>query len=159
MTTQIRALKSDDRRALEAVLRSDATFDSDEIDVALELVDDALAKASSDYWFQIAEVKGAVAGYICFGPTPMTDSTYDLYWIVTHAAFRGQKIAQTLIRSMEGSLLKRGPKAQIRVETSQTEGYGAARKLYDRMGYPEVARFANFYKQGDDLIVFFKSIP
>ncbi len=159
MTTQIRALKSGDRPALEAVLRSDATFDSDEIDVALELVDDALAKESSDYWFQIAEVEGAVAGYICFGPTPMTDSTYDLYWIVTHAEFRGQRIAQTLIRSMEQILLKRGPKAQVRVETSQTEGYGAARKLYDRMGYPEVARFTNFYKQGDDLIVFFKSIP
>jgi ribosomal protein S18 acetylase RimI-like enzyme len=86
----------------------------------------------------------------------MTVCTYDLYWIVTHAQARGQGVARALIEAMEAELRSRGPRAQIRVETSQTEGYGAARKLYDRMGYPEMARFANFYKEGDDLIVFYK---
>jgi ribosomal protein S18 acetylase RimI-like enzyme len=59
---------------------------------------------------------------------------------------------------MEEDLLKRGPKAQVRVETSQSEGYGAARKFYDRLAYPERARFKDFYKEGDDLIVFFKNL-
>ena len=155
---QLRDLNSEDRSALEGVLRSDGTFRDDEVDVALELIDDRIANPKSDYWFQIAEIDGKVAGYICFGPTPMTDCTYDLYWIVTHADARGKGVARQLVEAMEGQLKQRHASVNIRVETSQTEGYGAARKLYERLGYPEAARFANFYKSGDDLIVFYKTL-
>lgn len=158
MTVQIRTLHADDRELLEGILRSDQTFRDDEVSVALELVDDALANKDSDYWFRIAEIEGQAAGYLCYGPTPMTECTYDLYWIVTHAQHRGKRVAASMVEHMEADLLRRGPHAQVRVETSQSEGYGAARKLYDRLGYPEVARFQDFYKQGDDLIVFFKSL-
>ena len=158
MTVQIRNLQADDRSRLEGILRSDETFREDEVSVALELVDDALGDPKSDYWFRIAEVDGEAAGYLCYGPTPMTDCTYDLYWIVTHAGHRGKSVARSLVEYMERDLLERGPKAQIRVETSQSEGYGAARKFYDRLQYPEVARFKDFYKAGDDLIVFFKNL-
>lgn len=158
MSVQIRELRADDRRLLEGILRSDETFRDDEVAVALELVDDALGNKESDYWFRIAESEGHAAGYICYGPTPMTECTYDLYWIVTHAEHRGKRVARSLVEDMEAALLSRGPKAQVRVETSQSEGYGAARKLYERLGYPEVARFPDFYKAGDDLIVFYKSL-
>lgn len=158
MSVQLRSLEPTDRPVLEGILRSDGTFRDDEVDVALELVDDALANAESDYWFRIAVRDGQAAGYICFGPTPMTACTYDLYWIVVHAEHRGHGIARALIEDMEAALLAKGPRAQIRVETSQSEGYGAARKLYENLGYPETARFANFYSAGDDLIVFYKSL-
>ncbi len=158
MAAHIRKLDAGDRSLLEGILRSDATFTETEVGVALELVDDALGNAASDYWFRIAEIDGKAAGYICFGPTPMTSCTFDLYWIVTHAGARGKGVAGQLIRAMEAELQAGGKRAQVRVETSQSEGYGAARKLYDRMGYPEIARFADFYKEGDDLIVFYKSL-
>lgn len=158
MTVRIRKLQADDREALEGILRSDGTFRDDEVDVALELVDDALSRNDSDYWFRIAEVEGQPAGYLCYGPTPMTDCTFDLYWIVTHANHRGKRVARTLVEHMEADLLSLGPRAQVRVETSQSEGYGAARKFYDRLHYPEIARFKHFYKEGDDLIVFFKNL-
>ncbi len=158
MSVQLRTLKASDRPLLEGILRSDTTFRDDEISVALELVDDALGNAKSDYWFRLAERDGQAAGYICFGPTPMTKSTYDLYWIVVDAKHRGQGIARALIADMEQELGKRGDHAQIRVETSQSEGYGAARKLYENLGYPETGRFKDFYSPGDDLIVFYKSL-
>ncbi len=158
MSAVLRSLSNCDRPLIEGILRSDATFREDEVDVALELVDDALATSTSDYWFRIAEFDGEAAGYICFGPTPMTACTYDLYWIVVHKAHRGKGVARALISEMEAVLAERGPKAQVRVETSQTEGYGAARKLYESLGYPETARFADFYGPQDDLIVFYKCL-
>ncbi len=158
MSVALRNLKPSDRPILEGILRSDDTFRDDEVAVALELVDDALANPDSDYWFRLAEREGQAAGYLCFGPTPMTACTYDLYWIVVHAEHRGHGIARSLIDEMERALLARGPKAQIRVETSQSEGYGAARKLYEALGYPETARFSDFYGAGDDLIVFYKNL-
>ena len=147
-----------DRSVVEDILRSDDTFRDDEVSVAMELVDDALSCEKSDYWFRIARSGQAVAGYICFGPTPMTDSTFDLYWIVVHKEQRGKGVARFLIEEMEAHLRTLCDKPKVRVETSQTEGYGSARKLYERLGYPEQARFPDFYKSGDDLIVFFKCL-
>jgi ribosomal protein S18 acetylase RimI-like enzyme len=152
----IRAAAAGDRDALAAAIASDATFKPDEVAVALELVDAGL-DGSTDYQLLVAEVDGAVRGYVCFGPTPMTARTYDLYWIVVHADARGRGVAGALIRAMEALLVSRGG-ANIRVETSETEGYGAARALYARAGYPEAARMADFYSPGDALIVYYKTV-
>lgn len=157
-----RPLEPADRDALWAALRSDGTFGDDEVAVALELID-AAAEDSPDYWIRVAVLDPAgavherVAGYICYGPTPMTAATYDLYWIVTHAESRGRGVAGALIGAMEDHLRQRGGRS-VRVETSQTEGYGAARQLYARHGYPEAARFPDFYAPGDDLIVYYKQL-
>jgi len=159
MSIQIGPLSPSDRRGLEAALRSDDTFTANEIAVALELIDDAIDNDKSDYWVRVArdDADAEIAGYICFGPTPMTKSTYDLYWIVSHTNHRGKGVAGTLIRAMETELKGLSATA-IRVETSQTEGYGAARTLYAKYDYPETARFKDFYRPGDDLIVYYKRL-
>jgi ribosomal protein S18 acetylase RimI-like enzyme len=146
-----------DRAGLEEVLRSDETFRDDERAVALELIDAALT-GSDDYWLKIARLPALpVAGYVCYGPTPMTASTYDLYWIVTHADARGKGVAGALIGAMEDDLRARGATG-VRVETSELETYGAARTLYDRHGYPEAARLPHFYRRGDGLIIYYKQL-
>jgi len=157
MSMVIRKPAPPDRAGLEAALRSDGTFRADEVAVALELIDAALER-EGDYRLRVAEVeRSAIAGYICFGPTPMTAGTYDLYWVVTHAEWRGRGIARALIAAMESELRTAGA-TSIRVETSQTEGYGAARNLYVACDYPQAARFAEFYGPGDDLIVYYKRL-
>jgi ribosomal protein S18 acetylase RimI-like enzyme len=165
MPLTLRGLRSDDRPALEAVLRSDGTFRDDEVAVALELIDDALADSGSDYWVQIASdaweggesAAEQIMGYACFGPTPMTLSSYDLYWIVTRADARGRGVAGQLIAAMEADLRSRGATG-IRIETSELDSYGAARKLYTRHGYREVARIADFYRPGDALVTYYKRL-
>jgi ribosomal protein S18 acetylase RimI-like enzyme len=160
MSATVRAPRRDpdERDRLEAALRSDETFLEEEIAVALELIDSALDPRDHehDYTVLIADLVGfPVAGYICFGRTPMTDATWDLYWVVTHAEARGRGVARSLIRAMEHEVRDRGAR-QIRVETSQKDTHEAARRLYDRLGYPEQARFPDFYRAGDDLIVYYK---
>ncbi len=163
MSATIRAPRqdSDDRGLLEDALRSDATFTREEIAVAIELIESALEPrehSEHDYTVRIADLDGfPVAGYICFGRTPMTESTWDLYWVVTHADARGRGIARALIEAMEREVVRRGGKT-VRVETSQQESHEAARRLYDRLGYPVVARFPDFYRAGDDLIVYYKRL-
>jgi ribosomal protein S18 acetylase RimI-like enzyme len=159
VTLQVRPGQPGDRDALEAAIRSDATFRADEIAVALELVEEGVA-GSTDYEILVAvepDGDGRIAGYVCFGPTPMTRATFDLYWIVVHAEARGRGVAGALIRAMEAVIAGRGG-GNVRVETSETEGYGAARALYARAGYPEAARMADFYGPGDALIIYYKRI-
>lgn len=157
MSVDVRPLAAGDRAPLEAALRSDATFRDDEIAVALELIDEALGDPSSDYWIRVAEIGGEIAGYICFGPTPMTEAAYDLYWLVTAAAFRGRGVARALVTAVERELGDRGA-GGIRVETSDSEGYGAARRLYERLGYPVAGRLVDFYRPGDDLLIYYKRL-
>ncbi len=96
-------------------------------------------------------------GYVCYGPTPMTDGTYDLYWIASDPAVRGQGVGASLISGMEGDL-RRQKARLIRVETSATEAYGPTRGFYASMKYNEEARIRDFYKVGDDLIMLTKRL-
>ena len=155
---EIRSIVPGDRPLLEAMLA--ASFRPEEVIVALELIDHAL-EGSDDYWVRVgADVPGVpkgIAGYICFGPTPMTDATYDLYWIVTHPRARGRGVASALITSMENELRERAATG-IRVETSETENHDAARRLYARLDYPVAAHLADFYRAGDGLILYYKRL-
>ncbi len=105
----------------------------------------------------VAEVADRVAGYVCFGPTPMTEGTWDLYWIATHPSLRGHGVATALVEAMERQLREAGARL-VRVETSHQDDYGAAHRFYVRHQYPEVARLVDFYKPGDDLVIMMKRL-
>lgn len=155
----VRSARPDDRAALEAAIRSDGTFTADEVAVALELIDASLSRSSEpgDYQVRVVEHAGHVAGYVCFGRTPMTAATWDLYWVVVDAGARGRGLASVLIGAMEAEVAAAGG-GHVRVETSVTEGYGSARRLYDKLGYPLAARLPDFYAPGDDLLVYYKRV-
>lgn len=154
---RIRRLARPDRHSIEELIRSDDTFNEEEVTVALELVDSAIGHPGRDYHAIVCEDGGRILGYVCFGPTPMTVGTWDLYWIATHRAARGRGVATRLVDAMEAELLAAGARI-VRLETSQMESYGAARSFYARLGYVEVGRIPDFYKQGDDLITLAKRL-
>jgi ribosomal protein S18 acetylase RimI-like enzyme len=154
---RIRPVRAGDRDRLVQAIRSDATFREDEVAVAMELVDAAI-RGEPDYQLRVLEEDGVLAGYVCFGRTPMTEATWDLYWVVVDAAARGRGHAAALVGFLEGEVAAAGG-GHVRVETSVSDGYGAARRLYDKLGYPLAATFPDFYAPGDDLLVYYKRVP
>jgi ribosomal protein S18 acetylase RimI-like enzyme len=149
-----------DRAALAQLVSTDELFTAEEVAVALELIDGALAERG-DYFATVAELDGPwparLAGYVCYGPTPMTSGTWDLYWIVTHPEARGRGVARALIRRMEEELRAAGARL-VRVETSVLDNYGAAHRFYAQLQYPVVARVPDFYRPGDDLLLMMKRL-
>ena len=160
-----RPLVAADRDALAHLLRDGAPFGAEERAVALELIDAAVADLSrkpldalrSGYEIIIAEQADAIVGYLCYGATPMTEGTFDLYWIVTDRAHRGLGIARGLVNDMERALRRREGRL-VRVETSKLEAYGAARAFYAAIGYPVASVLPDFYRPGDDLITYLKAL-
>jgi ribosomal protein S18 acetylase RimI-like enzyme len=124
--------------------------------VAIELVEAALS-GSPDYLVRVAVRASEVVGYVVYGPTPMTDGTWDLYWIAADPALRGQGVGAALVSGMEGDLRRRKARL-VRVETSATEAYGPTRGFYAAMKYREEARIRDFYTPGDDLIILAKRL-
>jgi GNAT superfamily N-acetyltransferase len=96
-----------------------------------------------------------VLGYACFGATPMTEATFDLYWLVVAADMRGQGIGGALLAGVEAELKQRGGRI-LRIETSSLEGQGGARRFYEKAAFRLAGAIPDFYRQGDDLLVFAK---
>ena len=154
---EIRPIAAKDREPLAELLGRIDTFSPPEVSCALELIDLALTSNKSDYQVLVATKGNKVVGYICYGPTPMTVGTFDLYWIASAPEVRGQGVGSALVAAMEGDLRKRGARL-LRVETSAMEAYGPTRGFYEAMQYKEEARFRDFYKVGEDLIILSKRL-
>jgi ribosomal protein S18 acetylase RimI-like enzyme len=158
---RIRKLAPPDRDEIAELLHESGTFNDGEIVVALEVLDAALAAPGRDYQVLVCEAFDSgdrrLAGYLCFGPTPMTEATYDLYWIATRAGQRGRGIGTRLVDAMEREVTALGGRL-VRIETSLMGEYDAARAFYARLAYHEVGRIRDFYRTGDDLITLAKRL-
>jgi ribosomal protein S18 acetylase RimI-like enzyme len=156
---EIGPLRPRDRARLAELLIATNAFHADEVDVALSLFDLAhgrvsgdTAAAPADYEFVGAFQADRLVGYACFGATPATEGTFDLYWLAVDPAAQGRGIGRALMQQVERALLDRGGRLLV-VETSSRADYAHTRRFYARGGYAEAARIRHFYAPADDRIM------
>jgi D-alanine-D-alanine ligase len=145
-----------DRPAIAALVSATGFFNPEEVEVALELVDDRLAHGrASHYRFLVGEVEGEVAGYACWGPIAGTAAAADLYWIVVDPRFQGRRVGAALLAASEARMAAEG-RTRIYVETSTRAQYEPSRAFYRAQGYHLAAELADFYGPGDGKAMFLK---
>lgn len=158
----MRGLEARDRAPLERLLVGTEAFRPDELPVALELIDLGLTPGGGGYRFVVAELADAghgavLVGYACFGATPCTLGTFDLYWIAVDKARQGLGIGKTLVRAVEDAVRADGGRLVL-IETGGKPSYAAQRAFYAAAGYVEVARVPDFYEDGDDRVIYRKKL-
>jgi ribosomal protein S18 acetylase RimI-like enzyme len=131
-------------------------FRDAEVDVGLELFDLGVP-ASADYSWLGVLVEPGLVGIACFGPTPATDGTYDLYWIAVDARVQGLGAGRALLAAVERELGVRGARLLV-AETSGRDDYMTTRRFYERCGYETKAVIADFYAPGDSRVVMVKRL-
>jgi len=148
-----------DRETIEDILKSTGMFSKEEIDVALELVDEGLIKGnSSGYHFLLAAGDGdEILGYTCFGPIPCTTNSYDLYWIAVRHDLQSKGIGKNLLKRTQRIITNLGGE-RVYIETSSRSVYEPTRGFYLRSGYRKEAMIKDFYSTGDDKIVYFRNL-
>jgi ribosomal protein S18 acetylase RimI-like enzyme len=154
----IRKLLKEDRDVLKQILVETDHFNDEEIRVALELIDIYLNNLEQeDYmiYTYVTDDTKQVAGYICYGKRPLTDGTYDLYWIAVDPGIHGRGIGSGLIGYMEDDLRKLGANLVL-IETSGRPEYTGERKFYEKNGYNVQFVIKSFYRHGDDLVIYHK---
>jgi ribosomal protein S18 acetylase RimI-like enzyme len=151
--------RASDRDAVARLLRATGFFREEEVAIAVELVDETLAKgAASGYTFLFADrADGSLAGYACYGLVPLTESSFDLYWIGVDPAEQGRGLGRRLLAESERRIAELGG-TQVWVETSGRSQYEPTRVFYERAGYQVAGRFADFYASGDDKVVFVRRV-
>jgi ribosomal protein S18 acetylase RimI-like enzyme len=140
------------------MLRDTPEFKPFEVVVAEEVIDSYLSDPrGSGYFILIAEEDSAVAGYICYGETPLTVGTWDIYWVAVDRQKRGRGIGEALSETAEVAIQKAGGRQAI-IETSSTPLYENTRHFYQRRGYQTIARIPDFYLPGDDKLILRKKL-
>jgi ribosomal protein S18 acetylase RimI-like enzyme len=152
----IGSLDASHRDRIAEILRSADNFRDEEIDVALELFDES--RVDPDYEFIGAfEGLGALIAFACYGPTPGTDRTFDLYWIAVDRDAQGSGCGTLLLSEVERRLEALHARMLV-VETSSRSDYTATRGFYLGRGYVEAARVREFYAPEDDRIILTKRL-
>ena len=93
----------------------------------------------------------------CWGPTPGTEGTHDLYWIVVDPERQGAGIGGALLAHVEEILSAVGDRLLV-AETSGRADYALTRGFYQKHGFTRAATIPGYYAPGDDLVVYTKDL-
>ena len=156
MKVDIRKMCRGDKAAVMTILRATPEFLPAEIPIAEEVIDyyyeDPLG---SGYSILVALVDGLIAGYICYGPAPLTEGTWDVYWMAVAPQLKGRGIGRAMLTLVESEIMGKAGR-MVLIETSSKSNYEKTRGFYRLQGYLVVCQIPDFYAPGDDKVVFQK---
>ena len=156
MSCSLRPVGHAHRGRLEQLTRGTNLFREEEVATAVELLDESLA-GDDDYQFVGAFEADQLLGYACWGATPGTLATSDLYWIVVDRERQSGGIGSELLGEVERRLTADGRRLVV-VETSSRADYTPTRRFYEARGYTRTATIPGYYAPGDDLVIYTKDL-
>ncbi|MFN2567275.1 MAG: GNAT family N-acetyltransferase [Gemmatimonadaceae bacterium] len=178
--SRLGTLESRHRGRLAEILAATRFFSTEEVRVALELFDETFGAVGGGRWevgadsepsppshlppptsayefFGTFDTADNLLGYACYGPTPGTNGTFDLYWLAVHPAAQGAGEGSRLLGEVERRLRARAGRLLI-VETSSRDAYEPTRRFYGSRGYREAARISDFFAPADDRVIYAKRL-
>jgi GNAT superfamily N-acetyltransferase len=167
---RLRDLTSADAVRILEITRATGVFREEELAIADEVFHDCVEflgpsggepEPSADgprrpYYALGAELDGELVGWICWGATPCTEGTWDLYWLAVDPAAHRGGVATALVTEMERRLAGRA--RLVSIDTSGRPDYAPTHRFYLSRGYAAVARVPDFYAPGDDQVIFTKQL-
>lgn len=150
---------AEDGDAIHRIVSTSGFFSEEEIATVDELWDEYILRGTqaSGYYFIVCKEATKILGFACYGPHPLTQSTYDLYWIITDKDAKGRGIGKALMAQTETDVATLGGTLLI-AETSGKELYLPTRGFYEKLGYVKEAMIRDFYAPGDDLMMYTKKL-
>ncbi|MFH1279581.1 MAG: GNAT family N-acetyltransferase [Candidatus Eisenbacteria bacterium] len=153
---EIRRTTAPDREGIIGLLRATRFFRDNEVDIAIEVLDEAIEKGEGGHYRSYTALReGRPTGWVSFGPTPCTSGTWDLYWIAVSPEEQGTGVGSMLMELAERLIAESSGRLVI-VETAGREEYEPTRRFYLKLAYTEASRLKDFYAPGDDKVVYTK---
>lgn len=173
----IRELVKEDKNSIYMILASQSNFSNEEVDAGMEVIEDCLEQDEEDiksgvyfetfvdtemYTDPDAMAAGfhlsneIINGFVTICKRPLTESTFDLYWIAVNPEIHSKGVGTRLIQYAEEHIRNKHEGKLIVLETSGREGYTKERAFYEKNGYQIFADIKDFYKENDSLIIFGK---
>lgn len=150
----IRDITFNDIPDLEELARAIDLFEPHELEMFSHMLHDHFnTRQDNQHW--IIDDDNTPLGAAYYAPEPFSKGVWNLYFIGVHPQYQGYGRGSALLTYIEQSLMERGERLLL-VETSGMERFEQVREFYRKNDYDEEARIRDFYKPGDDKIVFRK---
>lgn len=154
----IRPANRNDREKVFLILKTTDFFRHEELLIAYEVFDSSVKPDSKDgYISYVSEKNNIVTGWVCFGATPCTRGTFDIYWIAVDPTVQSKGIGGKLLSAAEKEIKKLQGRL-ITVDTSGTQRYNPTRRFYEKNGYRQAACLKDFYNTNDSKIIYLKQV-
>lgn len=142
-----------------AVASKISQFSKEDQSCIAELWQESLSsKTDPDrYHFLVAKDENRIVGFACYGHRPLTQGSYDFYWLGVEPEFQHQGIGHALMHAVEDEIKQAGGYL-IMLETSSMREYDFTRDAYQKFGYQQVAEIPDFYEPGDGLVIYVKRL-
>jgi GNAT superfamily N-acetyltransferase len=151
---QIRKVVPEDIDALKEVIDTSGLFPSALLE---EMMRDYFTNPSTkDIWLT-GELNNRPMVILYCAPERLTEGTYNLYLIAVHKNHQGTGIGARMMNYLE-ALLKANGERILLVETSGLPEFERTRKFYHKCGYNREAVIRDFYREGEDKVVFWKKL-
>jgi ribosomal protein S18 acetylase RimI-like enzyme len=150
----IRPVMPDDVTALKSVIDAVGLFPSEMLDGMLT---EYFAGGADNKQIWLTDDEAGPFAVAYYAPERMTDGTWNLYLIAVHPDRQNEGRGAALLQFVEDALAARGERVLL-VETSGLSEFERTRAFYIKCGYDREARIRDFYKAGDDKIVFRKAL-
>lgn len=152
--SQIRKVLPKDVEALKEVIDTSGLFPSA---LLTEMIRDYFdSPSTNDIWLTREADNRPIAIAYC-APEKLTEGTYNLYLIAVHQNHQGKGIGAQMMSYIE-TLLKANGERILLVETCGLAQFELTRKFYDKCGYKREALIRDFYREGEDKVVFWKKL-
>jgi len=154
----IRPLEATDLDPLIQIVENCGNFRPEEVEIAREVLTDALEQGpEGDYRTCVLASREIVLGFSVHGRVPMTDGTWDLYWIAIDPTCQGRGVGRKLLAHVE-ERVKEARGRWLIAETSTIPSYDGTRAFYAKNGYQIVGNIPDFYTAGDGRVTYGKDL-
>ena len=154
MNPSIRKVRKEDIQYLKDVLNSIELFPSEMLE---DMISDFFNNPDTEeIWFTATENNIPISIGYC-APEKLTDGTFNLYAIGVKSDIQGNGVGKTMMKYLEEQLKQKGHRILI-VETSGSADFELTRKFYESLEYGKEAVIRDFWKAGDDKVVYWKKL-
>ena len=153
----IRSVTPDDKKALIGIASAVDLFSPQELEEFVGMLTEYFDGNLGHNHFWITYDDGEPIGVAYYAPEPYACGTWNLYFIAVHPDRQGEGWGGKLLQYVEEALTARGERILL-VETSGLPNFERTREFYRKHGYNQEARIREFYKAGDDKIIFRKAL-
>lgn len=153
MQINIRDMRREDIPALAVVLDQTGLFPSD---MLLPMAEPWLVGQADHRWLVALDGQEPI-GFAYVEPERMTEGTFNLLAMAVKPEAQGRGFGKALLSDLIRRLRSDGGRVLL-VETSSLDEFAATRAFYERQAFTREARIRDFYKKGEDKIVYWASL-
>ena len=152
----IRSANISDRPAVEAIAQA-IGFEPAEVETVLLSFNQAFAKNAPSDSIWLVDDDCGIQGLAYTEQERMTEGTHNLLLLAVHPSQQRRGRGTELIKQIECAVAKNGGRILL-VETMAIEEFTHVRQLYERLGFRKEAQIQDFYADGYDKVIFWKTV-